>query len=99
MVARQSKMAIKNHNTEHRVKTTHVNLAVLIRHSLKHKNTVSQKTSYRDTELKIQVLTASKISTGGKDAKLKEDGGGGGRGGQKGWPYRCLLPPADTQAL
>ena len=29
MVARQSKMAIKNHNTEHRVKT-HINLAVVI---------------------------------------------------------------------
>ena len=52
----QSKMAIKNHNTEHRVKT-HIDLAVLIRHSLKYKNTVSQKTSYRDTELQIQVLT------------------------------------------
>ena len=52
MVARQSKMAIKNHNTE--LKHTHINL---IRHSLKYKNTVSQKTSYRDTELQIQVLT------------------------------------------
>ena len=30
---------------------------------------------------------------------MKEEGGGGGRGGQKGWPYRCLLPPADTQVL
>ena len=30
---------------------------------------------------------------------MKEEGGGGGRGRQKGWPYRCLLPPADTQAL
>ena len=55
MVARQSKMAIKNHNTEHRVKT-HIDLAVLIRHSLKY-NTVSQKTSYRNTEHQIQVLT------------------------------------------
>ena len=34
-----------------------IDLAVLIRHSLKYKNTVSQKTSYRDTELQIQVLT------------------------------------------
>ena len=40
----------------------------------------------------------SKISKGGKEARLKE-GGGGGKGGQKGWPYRRLLPPADTQAL
>ena len=30
---------------------------------------------------------------------MKEDGGGGGRGGRKGWPYRRLLPPTDTQAL
>ena len=55
MVARQSKMAIKNHNTEHRVKT-HTDLAGLIRESLKYKNTASQKT-YRDTELQIQILT------------------------------------------
>ena len=49
MVARQSKMTIKitTQNTE--LKHTHINLAVLIRHSLKYKNTVSQKTSYRDT--------------------------------------------------
>ena len=81
------------------MKHTHINLAVLIRHSLKYKNTVSQKTSYTDTELQIQVLTASKISKGGKEARLKEEGEGGGRGGQKGLPYRPLLPPADTQAL
>ena len=35
---------------------------------------------------------------GGKEARLKE-GGGGRRGGQKGWPYRRLLPPTVTQAL
>ena len=80
------------------MKHTHINLAVLIKHSLKYKNTVSQKTSYRDTELQIQVL-ASKISKGGKEARLKEEGGGGGRRGQKWWPYKRLLPPADTQAL
>ena len=68
------------------------------REALKYKNTVSQKTSYRDTELQIQVLT-SKISKGGKEARLKEEGGGGGRGGRKGRPYRRLLPPTDTQAL
>ena len=53
MVARQSKMTIKitTQNTE--LKHTHINLAVLIRHSLKYKNTISQKTSYRDTELQI----------------------------------------------
>ena len=126
--ARQSKMAIKNHSTEHRVKThtnkpgsphqsesesevspdcmqpldcsppsssVHGILQARIlesvsisfcrgssqprdqtqvshiagrrfnlfatREALKYKNTVSQKTSYRDTELQIQVLT-SKIS-------------------------------------
>ena len=61
-----------------------MNLAVLIRHSLKYKNTVSQKTSHRDTELQIQVLTASKISKGGKEVRLKEKGGGGRRGGERG---------------
>ena len=77
------------------LKHTHINLAVLIRHSLKYKNTVSQKT-YRDTKLQM----SSKISKGGKKARLKEEGGGGGgKGGQKGWPYRRLLPPADTQTL
>ena len=45
------------------------------REALKYKDTVSQKTSYRDTELQIQVLT-SKISKGGKEARLKEGGGG-----------------------
>ena len=53
------------------------------RKALKYKNTVSQKTSYRDTELQIQVLT-SKISKGGKEARLKEEGGGGRRRGRKG---------------
>ena len=43
-----------------------MNLAVLIRHSLKYKNTVSQKSFYRD-----------KTSKGGKEARLKERGGGG----------------------
>ena len=52
--------------------------------ALKHKNTVSQKTSCRDTELQIQVLTASKILKGGKEARLKEEVGGGRRGGVKG---------------
>ena len=53
------------------------------REALKYKNTVSQKTSYRDTELQIQVLT-SKISKGGKEARLKEEEGGGGRVGAEG---------------
>ena len=85
------KMAVTNHNTEH----THINLAVLIRHSLRYKNTVSQKTFYRDTKLQM----SSKISKGGKEARLKGGGGGGRGGGQKGRTYRRLLPPIDTQAL
>ena len=36
---------------------------------------------------------------GGKEARLKEEGGGGWRGAQKGWPYRRLLPPSDSQGL
>ena len=83
------------HRTE--LKHTHINLAVLIRHSLKYKNTVSQKTSYRDTEHQIQELTASKNSKGGKEARLKEEGGGSGRGGAKGMalqmsPATCRYP-------
>jgi len=41
----------------------------------------------------------SKISKGGKEAKLKEERVGGGRGGKMGGLTHCLLPPADTQAL
>ena len=34
---------------------------------------------------------------GGKEARLKEERGGGrGGGARKGWPYRRLLPPTDT---
>ena len=54
MVATQSKMGITNQNTEYK---THIDLAVLIKHSLKYKITVSKKTSYRDIEFQIQVLT------------------------------------------
>ena len=58
-------MAIKNHNTEHRVNTHTYKPAVLIRHSLKYKNTISQKTFYRDRELQM----SSKILRGGKEKK------------------------------
>ena len=61
------------HKSQHRTElNTHINLAILIRHSLKYKNTVSQKTFYRDTKLQM----SSKISKGGKEARLKEGGGG-----------------------
>ena len=71
-----------HHKSQHRteLKHTHINLAVLIRHSLKYKNAVSKKTFYRDTELQM----SSKISKGRKEARLKEGGGhrkGGKRGG------------------
>ena len=48
----------------------------------------------------IQVLT-SKISREERKPgrKKKREEGGGRRRGQKGWPYRRLLPPADTQVL
>ena len=77
----------------------HFNLCTT-REALKYKNTVSQKTSYRDTEVQIQVLT-SKISREERKPgrKKKREEGGGRRRGQKGWPYRRLLPPTDTQAL
>ena len=56
-MARQNKMAIENHNTEHRVKTHTYKPGSPHQTLLKYKNTVSQKTSYRDTELQIQILT------------------------------------------
>ena len=49
--------------------------------------------------LKSDPNTNIKDFKGGKEARLKEEGGGGGRWGQKGWPYRRLLPPTDAQAL
>ena len=66
--------------------------------ALKYKNTVSQKTSYRDTELQIQVLT-SKILREERKPSWKKKGEEAGEVGQKGWPYRHLLPPTDTQVL
>ena len=53
--AKQNGHQKSQHRTQ--LKHTHKNLAVLIRDSLKYKNTVSQKAFYRDTELQIQVLT------------------------------------------
>ena len=59
-------------------------LAFSAREALKYKNTVSQKTSYRDTELQIQVLT-SKTSREerkpGWKKKREEVGDRGKRGG------------------
>ena len=99
MVARQSKMGIKNQNTE--LKHTHINLAVLIRHSLKYKNTVSQKTSYRDTELQIKenISGLQRFQREERQPGWKKKGEEAGEGEWKGWPYRRLLPPTDTWAL
>ena len=67
MVARQSKLSFSRGSSRPRDQTlvSHIagrrfNLGST-REAFKYKNTVSQKTSYRDTELQIQVLT-SKIS-------------------------------------
>ena len=67
------------------------------REALKYENTVSQKTSYRDIELQIQVLT-SKISREERKPVERRRERRRERG-RKGWPYRRLLPPTDTQAL
>ena len=47
---------------------------------------------------RIQVLT-SKISREERKPGGRKKGKEAGEGGRKGWPYRCLLPPTDTQAL
>ena len=49
-------------------------------------------------ELQIQVLT-SKISGEERMPGWKKKGKEVGEGWLKGWPYRCLLPPTDIQAL
>ena len=74
MVARQSKMAIKNHNTECRVKT-HTYKSGSLHQTL--------KTSYRDTELQIQVLT-SKISREERKPGWKKNGEEVGERGKRG---------------
>ena len=103
MVARQSKISFSRGSSRPRDRTQVSDIAGRCfnlgstREAIKYKNTVSQKTSYRDTELQIQVLT-SKISREEKKPGWKKKGGGG-RGVRKGWSYRHLLPPTDTQAL
>ena len=59
----------------------HFNLCIT-REALKYKNTVSQKTSYRDTELQIQVLT-SKISREERKPGWKKKGEEGEKGGER----------------
>ena len=48
---------------------------------------------------RIQESEDLKDFKGGAEARLKEERGGGRRGGRKGWPYRRPLPPTDTHAL
>ena len=59
----------------------HFNLCTT-REALKYKNIVSQKTSYREHRTS-DPSTNIKDFKGGKEARLKEEGGGGGRGGVK----------------
>ena len=103
MVARQSKISFSRGSSRPRDRTQvshiagrHFNLGST-REAIKYKNTVSQKTSYRDTELQIQVLT-SKISREERKPGWKKKGEEAGEGVWKGWPYR-RLPPTDIQAL
>ena len=90
MVARQSKISFSRGSFQPRDQTqvSHIagrrfNLGST-REAIKYKNTVSQKTSYRDTELQIQVLT-SKISRkerkpGWKRRERRQERGGKRRG-------------------
>ena len=71
-----------------------MNLAVLIRHSLKYKNTVSQKSFYRD-----KTSDVFKDFKRRKGSQVERRRRGRWERGAKGWPYRRLLPPTDTQAL
>ena len=58
------------HKSQHRTELKHTHKpAVLIRHSLKYKNTVSQKTFYRDTKLQM----SSKISKGERKPGWKKE--------------------------
>ena len=74
MVARQSKMAIKNHNTEHRVKT----------HTYTWQSSSDTPLNTRIQSLRKPPVETqnvrSKISKGGKEARLKEEGGEAGEG-------------------
>ena len=112
MFARQSKISFSRGSSRPRDRTQVSDIAGRCfnlgstREAIKYKNTVSQKTSYRDTELQIQVLTESmKISQvfkdfkGRKGSQVERRRGRRQEKGQKGWPYRRLLPPTDTPAL
>ena len=85
---------MKNHNTEHRGKT-HTCKPGMSSDTPLNTRIQSLRKPPIDTQPQIQVLT-SKMSKAGKEARLKEEAGGGGRGGRKGWPYRRPLPPTDT---
>ena len=71
---------------------TQIGKVVLIRPSLKYKNSVSQKFSSRDKKkFRILVLTEQTGISWGAKTRLKEEG--------KEWTYRPLLPAAEAQAL
>ena len=84
------------HKSQHRteLKHTHINLALFIRHSLKYKNSLSENLLERhktsDVFKDFKRRKGSQVER--KRRRRRERG-------QKTWPYRRLLPPADTQAL
>ena len=103
MVARQSKISFSRGSSRPRDRTqvSHIagrrfNLGSTME-ALKYKNTVSENLLERHRTLDLSINI--KDFKGGKEARLKEEGGGGRRGGRKGWPYRRPLPPTDTHAL
>ena len=103
MVARQSKISFSRGSSRPRDRTQVSHIAGRCfncgstREALKYKNTVSENLLERHRTLDLSINI--KDFKGGKEARLKEEGGGGRREGKKGWPYRRLLPPTDTQAL
>ena len=133
MVARQSKMAIKNHNTEHRVKRhTHkpgsphqsesesevaqLCLTVCYPWTVAHQAPPSVGFSRQEywsglpfpspgdlldpgIEPRSLTLQNKHQRFQGRKVSQVERRGRRRERGQKGWPYRRLLPPTDTQAL
>ena len=85
----QSRMAIINHNTGHKIENTHRH-SFVIRHFLHHKIAVSQKTSYRDPKLQYwqivngDILGCQRFQREERRADWKKRGR---RRDRKGWPY------------
>ena len=92
MVARQSKMAIKNHNTEHRVKT-HPCKPGSPRQTLPLSENLLQRHRTSDPSTNI------KDFKGRKGSQVERRRGRRRERGAKGVAYRRLLPPTDIQVL